>query len=273
MQAMLSDPARALLERWIYVMVKCNETFLAPYTPERLGQVCAPDAGYGQDFAPFLDRVCEALTRPGWRPGSYYPAGWYRALIAQAADPATVPIVPDALAPFYQEELRVDPQGVWYVGSKRIVGRVLRHFLSHLDYDAELGRYRVQYRLEAQYETRYLHHQSPPIRVHRVANSDGTMMLHLNTGRSEPLQAGSLRLDAAEQLYCAVGPGHLTAWFEDAARWEVLKDVREHDGAWVLRLAGQDVPVPLQDPWPYADAPAASGEEPDAVAPPTEPAP
>jgi hypothetical protein len=249
---MLTDRGRALLERWIYVLVRLDDAFVAPYTPQRWAAVTGA-AAYGADFAPFLERFCEALAQGPWAPGSYYPGGWYRALAARGEAPARAALAPEALAPFHLEEVAVDRAGRWFVGRKAITGRVLQHFLRHLDYDGELGRYRVRYRLERHFEMRYLHHRSPPIRVRRVIPSAEGLELWLNTGRREPLRPETLRLDAAEQLYCAVGAAGLPAWFEEPARWELLKDAEERQGAWVLSVGGRELPASLHAPWTFAD--------------------
>ncbi len=60
-------------------------------------------------------------------------------------------------------------------------------------------------------------------------------------------------MDAAEQLYCAVTADDLPAQFDDAARWELLKDADERDGRWVLSFAGRELSAALDAPWPYAD--------------------
>lgn len=249
---MLTAPGRTLLDRWIYVLVKVGDAFVVPYTPQRRDAVT--HAGeYGADFAPFLERFLNALVGETWAPGSYYPGGWYRALVARGESPARADIDPAALGPYWQEEVRVDRAGQWFVGAKRITGRVLQHFLRHLDYDAELGRYAIRYRMPPYVETRYVHHLSPPIRVRRVTLRGAAVTLRLNTGRSEPLRPETLRMDAAEQLYCAVGPEALPAWFEEPARWELLKDAEQRDEEWVLSVAGRELTAPLSAPWPYAD--------------------
>jgi hypothetical protein len=254
---MLTDVGRKLLKRWIYVLVKVGEEFLVPYTSGRWEAV-AGAPGYGPAFRPFLERFLATLAQADWRPGSYYPGGWYRQLVGRDAGgegvPGTVAIAPEALRPFTLEEVRVDRQGRWFVGDKPIGGRILRHFLHNLHFDDELARYAIRYRLEAHFETRYVHHDSPPIRVRRVTLRGGAPLLWLNTGGQEPLQPETLRLDAAEQLYCAVGAARLPAWFEEPARWELLKDADERDGAWVLSVGGRELALPLDASWPYADA-------------------
>jgi hypothetical protein len=249
---MLTAQGRDLLARWIYVSVKVADDFIVPYTAERLAAAGAAP-GYGAGYGPFLARFLEALRGPGWPAGSYYPGGWYRALRGREADPAAEPIAPAALGRFYLEEVTVDAEGRWWVGAKAITGRVLTHFQRHLHYDAELGRYAIRYRVERDFEARYLHHHAPPIRVRRALAADGAVTLLLNTGRREVLRPDTLRMDRAERLYCAVGEQALPAWFEEPARWELLKSADERDGDWVLSLGGQERVVPLHAPWPFAD--------------------
>ena len=184
----------------------------------------------------------------------FHLPGWYRALTARDADPAAAAITPEALGPFRLDEVVVDRAGRWHVGSKPVGGKVLQHFLRHLHFDAELARYVIRYRLERQDETRYLHHHSPPVRVHRVTLDGGAVTLWLNTGQRETLRPETLRMDAGERLYCAVWPEQVPAWFEDPARWELLKDAEERDGAWVLSVDGRVLEAELDAPWPYADA-------------------
>jgi hypothetical protein len=249
---MLTDSGRALLQRWVYVLVKVGAEFIVPYTPSRWEAVVR-DPAYGAAFEPFLARFLEALAAPGWQPGSYYPGGWQRALVARGEALERVAIEPAALAPFYLEEVTVDREGRWRVGRKLITGKVLTHFLRNLHYDAELGRYRIHYRMERLFETRYLHHRSPPLRVRRVTLQRGAVELWLNTGAREPLRPETLRMDEAEQLYCAVGAEGLPAWFEEPARWELLKDAEERDGAWLLSVGGRALNATLDAPWTYAD--------------------
>lgn len=249
---MLTDAGRRLLARWIYLPIKVGDAFVVPYTPERLAAVEA-DASYGPQFAPFLRRCLEALQEPGWAAGSYHPGGWYRMLQGRAEDPRAVAITSQTFAPFFLEEAGVDRSGRWYVGRKTITGKVLTHFLRHLDYDGELERYVIRYRLAKHFETRYLHHEAPPIRVQRVTQGADGLRLRLNTGREEPLRPETLRLDEAEQLYCAVGAQGLPAWFEEPARWELLKDAEERDGTWVLSVGGRELTATLDAAWSFAD--------------------
>ena len=251
---MRADCSTALLDRWIFVMVRRGDHFVAPYTADRWQAVTGEAAGYGPAFADFLARFCTRLTEAGWAPGSYYPGGLYRALAAQNANAATTPLTSATVAPYFLEELRVDGRGQWWVGRKHITGRVLQHFLRHLEYDAELARYRVHYRMETAYETRYLHHESPPIRVHRLLKEGAELILLLNTGAREPLRPSTLRLDADEQLYCAVGPAGVAACFDDPPRWELLKDAEPQAGDWLLQVDGRQLIAPLEAPWPFADA-------------------
>jgi hypothetical protein len=249
---MLTAQGRALLERWIYVLVMAGEDYLAPYTPARWERV-AGHSGYDAGFRPFLERCLEALPRPGWAAGSYFPGGWYRALVARGEDPARATIAPETFAPFFLDEVVVDARGDWFVGGKPIVGRILDHFLRNLHFDAELERYVIRYRLERHVETRYLHHHSPPLRVRRVTLDGAGITLWLNTGERERLHPETLRLDARELLYCAVRAERLPARFEEPARWELLKDVEARDGAWVLHVGGCALETTLEAPWPYAD--------------------
>lgn len=250
---MLTETGRTLLDRWIYVLVKVDDTFVVPFTTGRLGRVEA-DPGYPPGFRPFLQRVLAALTAPGWAPGSYYPGGWFRMLAAQGADPLAAEITPEALRRFTLEEVRVERDGRWFVGPKHVEGRILRHFLRHLSFDPALGRYVIHYKLERDYETRYIHHESPPFRVQRVTFAHNPPRLHLNDGTHEPLRPESLRLDVAETLYCAVKAEAVPAVFSDEARWSLLQHAEERDGRWVLPLAGGPVTLPPPGtPWPYAD--------------------
>lgn len=243
---------RTLLERWIYVLVKCDREFVVPYTPERWERV-ANDPAYGEDFASFLERVLEALAAADWAPGSYYPGGWYRMLQGKGGAPNRVDVTPEALRPFHMDELTVDRQGRWRVGSKPVSGKVLGYFLRNLHFDADLQRYVIRYPMEAHFETRYLHHRSPPIRVRRVTLGGEGITLRLNTGEEERLRPETLRMDADEQLYCAVRTERVPAWFEEPARWELLKDADEQDGTWVLRVDGRLLEATLDAPWAYAD--------------------
>ncbi|MCH9046638.1 MAG: hypothetical protein IIA40_11090 [SAR324 cluster bacterium] len=249
---MITKTGHRLLERWIYVLVKVKDAYVVPFTDEALHQV-ASDPGYDAAFGPFLHRFLSALATSGWPAGSYYPGGWFRRLRASGDDLPSVAIVPEALGAFFQEEMVVDPDGRWFVGRKAISGKVLAYFLANLHFDAALQRYLIRYRLEGYFETRYIHHYSPPFRVVRVTAEEGGVVLWLNNGDREALRPETLRIDRNERLYCAVLPEQVPAVFEEAARWEILKDVEERKGGWVVTLSGQDIVLAADMPWPYAD--------------------
>jgi hypothetical protein len=259
---MLTENGKRLLERWIYVQVRVDKEFLVPYMGAALQRIeAAPD--YGAEFAPFLRRFLEALAGEDWRPGTYYPGGWYRRLTAGDASPAAAEIVPAALGPFYQEELVVDRRGRWWMGDKPIGNRVRNFFLGHLSFDPELGRYAIRYRLGEHFERRYLHHRAPPFRVVRVTRNATGAMLRLNDGRHEPLRPETLHLDQDEHLYCGLDGGGVPAWFEEPARWELLKDAEERDGAWVVRVGGRETVLRPGSPWPFAHPPPAAERVPE----------
>lgn len=250
---MIDPVSRLLLERWIYTLVLLGGEFMVPYTAPR--QAALRGSGeYDPDFHLFLERFIAALTAPDCRPGNYFPGGWYRALKAQGRDVTRVEIAPDALGPFYGEEVHVDANGRWRVGARPVTGRVLEFFLRHLRFDADLGRYWVRYRNVNYPETRYLRHESPPYRVRRVSFDGGTPLLYLNDGTSEPLRADTLRLNRREALFCAVKPQRLPAVFEDAARFHLLDRIEDHSGGVVLPTAAGAVPLRLEAPWEGADA-------------------
>ncbi len=239
---------QALLDRWIFVLVRVGEEFVLPFTEagrERIDR----EGGYGDAFTPVLARIMTALQEPQWAPGSYYPGGWFRSLQAQGQDPLEVPIEPENLRTFHLEEVRVDVAGRWFVGPKQVTGRVKQHFLKHLEFDAALERYRINYKLETYYETRYIHPLAPPYRV--VAVSPDLATLTLNDGSTEPLRMDSLRMTPDERLYVAVKPAGLAALFEDNARWQVLQHLDDSNGRWSLSHHGRRTPLQLDAPRPY----------------------
>lgn len=248
----MESEAHSLLQRWIFILVRVGEDFSVPYTDGEMQRI-AGNGGYGEPFMPFLHRFMETLRDPGFQPGSYYPGGWFRSLEAQDMNPLTAPITPESVRSFYLDEVRIERNGRWLVGPKLVEGRVLRHFLKHLEFDPALERYRIRYRLEQFYETRYIHPLTPPYRVKAVVSDNQTLLL--NDGSTEPLRPETLRLDDDEQLYAAVTPQHLPALFENNARWQVLQHVDETPQGWVLRRSGssgQDIPLQLDAPRPYA---------------------
>lgn len=240
--------AQDLLQRWIFVLVRVGEEFIVPFTAAGRERI-ATEGGYGDGFMPVLERIMDALREPHWAPGSYYPGGWFRSLQAKGEDPLSVAIKPETLRPFHLEEVRVDAGGRWFVGPKQVEGRVLRHFVRHLEFDGALERYRINYKLETAYETRYIHPLSPPYRV--VAVSPDLATLTLNDGRAEPLRMDTLRMTPDESLYVAVKAEGLAALFEDNARWQVLQHLEEAAGGWTLSRAGQSIPLQLDAPRPY----------------------
>ena len=238
----LIDP---LLRRWIFPMVKLGKTFRIPYgEAERRALVEA--AGYETEFHSFLERFLLALAGPAWLPGSYYPAGWYRALRAQGVDPNAVEPSPGILRPYYREELRVDARGHWWLGPKPITGRVLKFFLKHLEYDERLGLYRVRYPLEPVEEIQYVHPESPPLRIRRIDSLSRPPLLHLNDGSVEPLRTETLWLDGRDRLYTQVREFQLQAEFDDPARWDVLRTLEQDGARCVVTIGGTKIEVPVR---------------------------
>ena len=237
----LLDP---LIRRWIFPMIKTGRTFVVP-VGEGLRAGLAAGGEYDERFPGFLERFLRALAEPRWAPGSYYPGGWYRRLTGAGADPLQAEPTPEALQPFYSEELLVDEAGKWRLGRRPIRGRVLRFFLQNLDFDPELGLYRVRYPLENGEEVQYIHHESPPLRVERLDDRTEPPCLRLNDGSEEPLATETLRLDARERLFCTVKAAGLTAEFGEQARWQVLRSLEEEDGRFFVTLAGRRVEIPV----------------------------
>ena len=241
---MINEKSNHLLNRWIYVLVKAGQDYLIPYTSKSLNRIL--DSGeYGDKFPPFLDRFMGSLQSDEWRPGSYYPGGLFRACMAVGDDPMRMEFTPTTLAPFYQEEFRIEADGAWRVGKKQVSGSVQSFFLKNLEFDGDIERYRVRYWLESHFETRYLHHLSPPYRIRQVTFSAGGVQLLLNDGETEGLRPASLRLDREERLYCAVKAAGLPALFDDNARWRLLHSVEEREGDWLLSVENSEIPLRL----------------------------
>jgi hypothetical protein len=204
------------------------------------------DAEYQSDFRSFLERFLLALAGTAWTPGSYYPAGWYRALNGLGSDPNAAEPTPETLRPYFREELRVDTRGHWWLGSRPIKGRVLKFFLKHLDYDERLGLYRVRYPLESIEEIQYLHPESPPLRISRIDSSSRPSLLHLNDGSVEPLRAETLWLDSQDRLYTGVRELNLQAEFDDPARWDILSTLEQDEARCFVTIGGKKIEVPVR---------------------------
>jgi hypothetical protein len=245
------DNGPELLARRIYALIKCGRDYRLPY--EESGWHAIFSRGeYPEDFEPFLGRFLTALSAGSWPPGSYFPGGWYRMLKARGEDVLRVAITPQAMGPFYGDEVRIDTAGQWTVGRKVITGSVLHFFLRHLHFDADVGRYVIRYDLETHVETRYVHHESLPFRVLALeARPDGSW-LSVNDGTQELLRWDTLRMDADEQLYCAFRPERLPAQFADGPRFRLLDALEEHDGRWIARSGGTEHVLTLDAPWPGA---------------------
>lgn len=228
-------------------MVRLNEDYIIPSAPGNLARI-VESGEYPEGFAPFLGRILKMLEGSEWPPGSYFPGGLFRELLSAGRSLDSPEFKPLLLARFHLEELVVERSGVWRVGSKIIRGRVLEHFLRNLEFDPLLERYLIRYRLEKEFDARYIHHNSPPFRVRRVVIGEERLALELNDGSAQPLKPDTLRMDQAEQLYCAVKAPGLPALFEERARWEILSRVEEHEGGWRLKLADKEFPLELEEP-------------------------
>jgi len=78
-----------------------------------------------------------------------------------------------------------------------------------------------------------------PFVVQRVdGSSTEGFTIELNDGSSEPLPAGSLRVEADDVLYCDVKEGEYTARFLRPAQAELLSHVRETGDGFELPLPG-----------------------------------
>jgi hypothetical protein len=245
------DPIAELLPRRIFVLVREGREFRVPYTPE-VWKALEADGEYPEGFFILLARLMEALRSEVWPAGSYFPGGWFRALVARG-EPADKAIpTPAALAAFFGEEVRVSPAGVWTVGSKVITGAVLRFFLRNLHFDAVLMRYVIRYALDTHMETRYLHHESLPLRILALEPRAGGLWVHANDGTVELLRWETLRLDAQERLYCAIRPERLPAEFASGPRFRLLDRLEEQAGLWRSPDSPGSAPLNLEAPWPGA---------------------
>jgi hypothetical protein len=239
-----------LLERDVFPMVKVGPRFeLVGIGPAREAQ--AREGGYERAFLPFLARVLTAMRGDAFVAGSYFPGGWYRALLVQGVDPLQAAVTPQALAPFYRPELRVDGHGRWFSGDKRITGRVLRFFLAHLRYEPAHSLYCVRYPLEQIEEAQYLRVESPPFRAQRLEPGAAPVTLRLNDGTRETLRAETLWMDSAERLYCSIKfdayPEGLVAAVDDPARWDLLGTLEDVDGHWFVRIDSERRAIPVRE--------------------------
>ena len=237
--------AARLLKQWIFVQISVGQDQRLAFH-QGLREQLAASGEYPANFLRFLERFMDALLEGDWQPGTYFPGGWYRQLVARGEDPMEADITPLALERFYQEEVRVDAQGNWFLGTQPIQGRVADYFLRHLEFDEEVACYRIRYRLQPGFEMRYLHHVSPPLRVVNTQAREGEIMLYLNDGRELSLQPETLRLNRKEHLFCAVGEQGLPAMFEENPRWQVLQMIEEQSSGWVLSLGKKKILLALE---------------------------
>lgn len=251
---MITETGKELLERWIFPMVQVEDDYSLPFTREELNRIHACPQ-YDGKIKPFLERFLMTQAQGSWAPGSYYPGGWFQALLASGEDPLAVEIEPEKLGRYFLEEILVTEKGRWYAGEKPIQGKVLTFFLEHLEFQPAISRYRIRYRLEHHYETRYIHHRSPPIRVARIVETHGGIDLILNTGIRERLRPDTLWIDSGEELYCAILETGAPAWLSEPARWELLKNAEERGGIWLLNLAGKIHELTPGTAWPFNDIP------------------
>lgn len=244
----MDGPEGDLLNRWIFVLVRVGDDYIVPYTDDAR-RLIMQQGGYGVEFEEFLQRFLESLSAPTFAAGSYYPGGFYRSLTAEPQVAPLPEITAESMGPFYLEEMRVEADGRWRVGENEIKGRVLAHFLSNLEFDKVLERYRIRYRLEEYFDIRYIHPLSPPYRV--VSVNVQTMTAVLNDGTTATVRPDSLRMDSKEHLTMAVKADGLPALCEDNARWQILQHAESRNGNWTLTLPTGEVPLNLDGPRPY----------------------
>ena len=244
---MIETHANILLKNWIFVLVKTGEQTLLPYTKQARDTIASSNH-YPPAFDPFLNDFLNFLGQSNWPPGTYYPGGWYRNQLTLTSTPQVDEITWDSFALFYQEQVLVDTRGAWFIGQQPITGKVLDFFLKNLEFDPIVNCYRICYPLKPGFEMRYIRHDSPPFRVRQLYLTGDTPMLHLNNGRTEPLNLSSLRMGSGENLYCAIGPTALPAIFEDKPRWQLLQHVEETPQGWEIHLKNQVVELSLDLP-------------------------
>jgi hypothetical protein len=142
---------------------------------------------------------------------------------------------------FRYEMIRVDEEQRWWWMGRLVAPRIKSFFLGHLAWEPALALWYFEYRVNPDWwDKGYLDAAITPVSAIAVAEEDGGLLATLNTGKSDRLDLGTLRLDARERLFCGS-----ERWgevlFTDAVRFSLLRHVNEACDA--VRIAGEWRPL------------------------------
>ena len=156
--------------------------------------------------------------------GTYFPVPLARAVAGGRA-------FDDALMSFHYPPIAVDAGRRWSWKGQPVAERIRRFFVQHIGFDASLGVWFVEYRVnDGWWDKCYLECESTPLvavqlREAAEAEADG-VVADLNNGENDTLDPDSLRLDEEERLF-ASSARHGLVEIADAPRFALLRTVSE----------------------------------------------
>ncbi|MEE2776627.1 MAG: hypothetical protein VYE73_07675 [Acidobacteriota bacterium] len=229
--------ALALSEHGSHLFFRHSAHFHNPMVARELDAL----AGESSLDDPAVADVVEALVAdlPGLALGIYSPVPIARGL--QAARP-----VDELLTEFRYEMIEVDARQRWSWQGRPVAPKIHRFFLENTRYEAELGLWYFEYRVNDEWWDKSYFRGTTPLRV--VSLDEAELEATLNNDTRDRIDALSFRLDADEQLFVdTVASGVVLV--SDAVRFALLRNANEACDE--IRLGEGWVPLA----WPEGHSP------------------
>lgn len=141
----------------------------------------------------------------------------------------------------HNSSIRFGRDGEWYADGQRITNpRIAALFSRHVVRAAD-GSYELRI---ADERAPISVDDTPYVVVSAQVDGDGAVRIALNDGTSEPLDARTLRVGAADVLYCRVKDGSEPARFLRPAYYQVAERITAMpDGTFAFRTPAGTVPI------------------------------
>lgn len=232
------EAARSFEPHRVYLFFKHGAHFCNPLVPAEWEALASEPALDDPEVRRVtLELLPERL--PGLRPGIYSPVPIARGVAAGRDLDALL----DELR---YEMIRVDEEQRWSWMGKPVAPRIKAFFLEHLAWEPALGVWYFEYQVNPQWwDKSYFDAVITPVLATTVDEEEGGLRATLNTGATDALDPGTLRLDERERLFCS-SERFGEVLFSDTVRFALLRHVNEACDA--VEIAGRWHPLR----WPAA---------------------
>jgi hypothetical protein len=217
--------ARALAARRLFLLFSHQAHFASPLVPVEREALRSAPALAEADVLRVIEEVLvpgtAARCAPGAPPAIFFPAPLARALAAGER-------LEVALERFHYELIRVDAEQRWSWRGLPVAQRTQRFFLEHTRFEAALGRWVFEYRVNDQWwDKSYLEAEVTPFLAVAIEEGDAELRAVLQDGRRVAVASGeTCWLDERERLFlpCAEVADALCT---EALRFRLLRGADE----------------------------------------------